>query len=139
LHILAEFSLPSLPGNERQAIEQVLAVVTRELDLPQRTLDRLRTAVAEATMNAIEHGNKFQADLHAEIQVLTSPATLIIRIIDQGGGQPIPTVKEPDLQAKLNGLQSPRGWGLFLIKNMVDEMHVSSDDQQHTLELVFHR
>jgi len=50
----------------------------------------------------------------------------------------IPDAQTPNLQAKLDGLQSPRGWGLFLIKNMVDEMHISSDDQYHTVELVFH-
>jgi anti-sigma regulatory factor (Ser/Thr protein kinase) len=137
LRTLAEFSLPSLPGNERQAMDQVVAVVTRDIDFPQRNLERLKTAVAEATMNAIEHGNRFQAELPAEIQVLTSPQELVIRIKDYGGGKPIPAVQEPDLQAKIEGLQSPRGWGLFLIKNMVDEMRVSSDDTHHTIELVF--
>ena len=42
----------------------------------------------------------------------------------------------PDLEAKLAGLQRPRGWGLFLIKNMVDEAHESTDGELHTLELV---
>jgi serine phosphatase RsbU (regulator of sigma subunit)/anti-sigma regulatory factor (Ser/Thr protein kinase) len=139
LRTLAEFRIPSLPGNERQAMEQVLAVVTREMALPTRNLERLKTAVAEATMNAIEHGNGFRSELSAEIAVLTSPEQLVIRITDHGGGKPIPAVKEPDLQAKLDGLQSPRGWGLFLIKNMVDEMRVSSDDAHHTIELVFQR
>ena len=42
----------------------------------------------------------------------------------------------PDLEAKLAGLQRPRGWGLFLIKNMVDELHESRDGEHHTVELV---
>jgi serine/threonine-protein kinase RsbW len=42
----------------------------------------------------------------------------------------------PDLEAKLKGARSPRGWGLFLIKNMVDEMHITSDAVHHTIELV---
>ena len=41
-----------------------------------------------------------------------------------------------DLEAKLAGLQTPRGWGLFLIENMVDEMNVLSDEVHHTIELV---
>ncbi|MFN8487239.1 MAG: SpoIIE family protein phosphatase [Caldilineaceae bacterium] len=137
MQMLAEFSIPSQPGNERQAMEQVTAVVTRELALSPRQLERIKTAVAEATMNAMEHGNHFQSDLPAELQVLTTASHLIIRITDHGGGQPIPEVHEPDLQAKLDGLQSPRGWGLFLIKNMVDELHISHDEQHHTLELRF--
>jgi anti-sigma regulatory factor (Ser/Thr protein kinase) len=50
----------------------------------------------------------------------------------------VPDPETPDLEAKLEGLQSPRGWGLFLIKNMVDEMNVHQDaTRRHTLELVF--
>jgi anti-sigma regulatory factor (Ser/Thr protein kinase) len=44
----------------------------------------------------------------------------------------------PNLEAKLAGLQSPRGWGLFLIEKMVDEMHVTSDEDHHTIELILH-
>jgi anti-sigma regulatory factor (Ser/Thr protein kinase) len=35
--------------------------------------------------------------------------------------------------------QSPRGWGLFLIKNLVDEMQVTSDETHHTVELILYR
>ena len=38
-----------------------------------------------------------------------------------------PRPRTPDLEAKLEGLQKPRGWGLFLIQNMVDDVRVSSD------------
>ena len=44
----------------------------------------------------------------------------------------------PDLAAKLAGLQSPRGWGLFLIEHLVDEMHVRSTDTEHTVELILY-
>jgi len=43
-----------------------------------------------------------------------------------------------DLEAKLEGRQSPRGWGLFLIQNMVDEVRTEGDGQRHTLELIVH-
>ena len=41
-----------------------------------------------------------------------------------------------DLEAKLAGLQKPRGWGLFLIKNMVDDMRTHTTETHHTIELV---
>ena len=44
----------------------------------------------------------------------------------------------PDLEAKLKGPQSPRGWGLFLIQNLVDEMHITSDAVHPTIELVIY-
>jgi serine phosphatase RsbU (regulator of sigma subunit)/anti-sigma regulatory factor (Ser/Thr protein kinase) len=134
---LASFDVPSQPGNERQAAEQVAAALAAAL-APAR-LERLKTAVAEATMNAMEHGNKYQPDMPVHIWVDQSPAALRVRIVDQGGGQFVAEAETPDLDAKLAGLQSPRGWGLFLIQAMVDEMHVSSDDRHHTVELVMNR
>jgi serine phosphatase RsbU (regulator of sigma subunit)/anti-sigma regulatory factor (Ser/Thr protein kinase) len=131
---LGEFDLASTPGNERLAIEQVMQLVA-DLPLAPKQIDRLKTAVGEATMNAIEHGNGFQADLSAHIAVLTNDATLQVRIVDHGGDRAIPTPDTPDLDAKLAGLQSPRGWGLFLIKNMVDEMKVDADGEHHIVEL----
>ena len=59
-----------------------------------------------------------------------------MRITDFGGGKQIPEPVKPDLDAKLAGLQSPRGWGLFLIENMVDEMNVLADETHHMVELI---
>lgn len=134
---LSEFTLPSEPGNELQAMEEVSRLV-RDLDLTKDRMERLKTAVAEATMNAMEHGNHYREDQPVGIQVLVSKTALKIRISDRGGGRPIPDPEVPDLEAKLAGLQSPRGWGLFLIKNMVDEMYVQTDEVHHTVELIFY-
>jgi anti-sigma regulatory factor (Ser/Thr protein kinase) len=88
-------------------------------------------------MNALEHGNKYREDLTVKIIVRATPSTLSVQITDHGGGQQIPEPETPDLEAKLAGLQSPRGWGLFLIKQMVDEMHVTTDETHHSVELIF--
>jgi anti-sigma regulatory factor (Ser/Thr protein kinase) len=132
---LGEFTVPSEPGNERLAMEQVAEAV-QPLNLPKKRLEELKTAVAEATMNAMEHGNHYQPDAPVSIQVLESRTTLAVRIRDQGSGQPILTPEEPDLEAKLAELQTARGWGLFLIKNLVDDMHITSDETHHTVELI---
>jgi anti-sigma regulatory factor (Ser/Thr protein kinase) len=60
--VLAELSVPSEPGNERLAMERVAEVV-KELGLSERRLERLKTAEAEATMNAMEHGNRYRTRL----------------------------------------------------------------------------
>jgi anti-sigma regulatory factor (Ser/Thr protein kinase) len=86
----------------------------------------------------MEHGNHYQPDLKVEIVVKASPEILSVTICDHGGGKELIESEEPDLDAKLAGMQSPRGWGLFLIKKMVDEMNVSSDQQHHTVELILH-
>ena len=133
---LAELSIPSEPGNERRATEEVARAVSG-LGLPQRTLERLKTAVAEATMNAMEHGNRYDPEVPVTIRVLSSDRAVFVRITDQGGSPGSEPHKEvPDIEAKLAGTQTPRGWGLFLIQNMVDELRVSGNPDHHTVELV---
>ena len=135
--IVADFTLPSQPGNERKAMERVVKSL-KDLAIAKPKLERLKTAVSEATMNAMEHGNSYKADLPVTIQVAVSETAVAVQITDHGGGEAIPEAGTPDLEAKLSGEQKARGWGLFLIKNMVDEMKVVSDDVHHTVELIFH-
>ena len=142
---LAAFELPSEPGNERLALARVAESV-RGLGLPDSRLDKLKTAVAEATMNAIEHGNKNRAEIPVEVEVTLDGDEIIVAISDQGGEAFAATAsaeafaatasaEEPDLLKKLDGGQSPRGWGLFLIRNMVDAMDVTTNGQRHTIWL----
>lgn len=129
---LAEFSVPSEPGNERQVMKQVAEAASPLL--PAARLEKLKTAVAEATMNAIEHGNKNHAELPVSVHVLRHGAELIVRIRDMGRGNG-GAAATPNLDAKLEGLQSPRGWGLFLIEKMVDRLTVTETPTGHVLEL----
>jgi len=135
--VLAQFELPSEQGNEREAIARVEQAVA-ELALPAARLERLKTAVAEATMNAIEHGNENVAERPVSVRVLHSPGRLRVQIADRSQAGELPPAEVPDLEAKLAGLQRPRGWGLFLIESMVDETRVESGADGHMLELVLH-
>lgn len=135
-NMLEEFTVPSEPGNERLAMKRVAEIV-RELGLPARRLEQLKTAVAEATMNAMEHGNHYSPELPVLISLRASKDAVAVRITDEGNSPPtLPITDAPNLEAKLAELQTPRGWGLFLIKNLVDEMRVTSDDTHHTVELI---
>ncbi len=130
--------IPSEVGNERLAMSYVTDAV-KTFNLSENRVDQLGTAVAEATMNAMEHGNHYDAGVPVTLQVLSSENAIAVRITDKGGNGNIPAREEyeaPDIEAKLAELQSPRGWGLFLIQNMVDEMHILSDEQTHTIELI---
>lgn len=134
---LKDIKIPSVPGNERQAAAEVLAAAA-PVAIPESKIMRLETAVAEATMNAMEHGNAYDAEKPVEIRVATDAERLIVRITDQGSPAGIPEITDPNLEAKLAGEQSARGWGLFLIKNMVDEMNILEAEGRHTIELVVH-
>src|SRR5438477_923187 len=133
--VLVEFQEPSAPGNERRVMERV-ADAAKDLGLEPIRFERLKTAVAEAAMNAIEHGNHGDRALPVHVRVSQTDRELTIRIVDNGGGKDIPEAETPDLEAKLAGLQKPRGWGLFLIKNMVDDLRTHTTATHHTVELV---
>ena len=132
---LAAFAVASEPGNERLALARVAEAVAAS-GLPPARLERLKTAVAEATMNAIEHGNRGQPEIPVDVEVVQDGDNIIVAITDLGGDHAAAgPVEEPDLLLKLEGEQRARGWGLFLIRNMVDAMQVSTDGRRHTIQL----
>lgn len=134
--LLAAFSVPSTPGSAR-VVRHRVGEACAGLGLSPQRLDALGTAVAEATTNAIEHGNGNDASRLVEIDVWVDAQALVVRITDEGhGGEPVGEPVEPDIGAKLRGEQSPRGWGLFLIRNAVDDLRLYTDDERHIVELV---
>jgi serine phosphatase RsbU (regulator of sigma subunit)/anti-sigma regulatory factor (Ser/Thr protein kinase) len=137
VRVLDEFEVPSEVGAERAAVERVVRAVAA-LDLADSRMEQLKTAVAEGIMNAVEHGNNGRYELPVAIRVTASATELEVAVTDRGGDRPIPDAPDPDLEAKLAGAQGPRGWGLFLIRNMVDDLRTSGDTLHHTVHLVMH-
>ncbi len=135
--VLAEFELPGALGNERLAMDLVAEAIS-SVHLPPARLERLKTAVSETAMNAIEYGSAGDPDVPVRIRVERTASSLHVRIADAGlgGAVPDPTEAEiPDLDAKLAGLQKPRGWGLFLIQQMVDRVEVVREGERQTVVL----
>lgn len=136
---LVRFDVASEPGNERIAMARVTEAV-EGAGLTAEQIDRLKTAVAEATMNGIEHGNEGRPDVPVEVVVLRDAGGVVVTVTDRGGANGRGDGTEtPDLAAKLAGLQRPRGWGLFLIQHMVDEVEDTTDGDRHTVRLVVRR
>jgi serine phosphatase RsbU (regulator of sigma subunit)/anti-sigma regulatory factor (Ser/Thr protein kinase) len=132
---LVSFSIASVEGNERIAIAKVAGAL-ESIGLEPARLERLKTAVGETVMNAIEHGNGFDPDLEVALEVAASDTAVRVRVTDHGGEQEIPRAEMPDLEAKLAGEQTPRGWGLFLIDQMVDEVRRDTSGEKRTVELI---
>lgn len=129
------FSVTSEAGNEREVMDRVSAVVCDLL--PPERLEALMTAVSETAMNAIEHGNRSRQEVDVDVVVRRSPEVVTVEITDYGRGRRLDSdFPEPDLELKLAGLQAPRGWGLFLVKNLVDRVEESSNGDRHVVRLV---
>jgi anti-sigma regulatory factor (Ser/Thr protein kinase) len=135
--LLAEFRLGSIHGNERLAAQRVTTAVAG-LDLTHKQLQRLETAVAEATLNAMEHGNHFDVEKQVGVRVLADASQVCVWITDEGHGSER-EVETPDISAKLAGTQTPRGWGLFLMSRMVDGFSDEIVDGRHAVCLRLQR
>ena len=115
-----ELTIPSILGYER-IVKDVASGISEEMDFSEDRTAKLRTAVGEACANAIEHGNHQDPSLPVRITFTRSPSRLEIEVLDQGSGlkeEP----KLPDAEAKFAGTESPRGWGVFLMRRTVDEL-----------------
>ena len=99
------FSIPGEEGNERLAMDRVAAAVA-DLGISPARLQRLKTAVSEATMNAIEYGSQGRADVPVDLEVEATPDDVIVRITDRALSGAVPDDAEtPDIDLKLAGAQ----------------------------------
>jgi serine phosphatase RsbU (regulator of sigma subunit)/anti-sigma regulatory factor (Ser/Thr protein kinase) len=135
---LAAFTIEGAIGNERAAMQRVAEAVA-PLGLEPARLERLKTAVAETVMNAIEYGSQGDPSVPVDVRVDADPSAIRVRVTDRALSGPVPDAEMPDLDAKLEGRQKPRGWGLFLIRHMVDGMDVHADGGLQTVTLTLDR
>jgi serine/threonine-protein kinase RsbW len=114
-----EVRLPSRLGYEKVAMSTAAAVAKLMGFQPERIED-LKTAVAEACINAIEHGNRLNEKLSVGVVLSAGADALEVKVIDDGKGMKTRPAK-PDIDKKMHGEEDPRGMGMFLIQALVDE------------------
>ena len=114
-----EVRLPSRMGYEKVAMSTASAVA-KLMGFREDRVEDLKTAVAEACINAIEHGNRLNEGLSVGVVLSADTDKLEVKVIDDGKGikkQPV----RPDIDRKMHGEEDPRGLGMFLIQALVDE------------------
>jgi anti-sigma regulatory factor (Ser/Thr protein kinase) len=89
-------------------------------------------------MNAIEHGNRGDPSLDVEVVVRRTAESVTVDIADFGRGRPAGDRADPDIELKIAGLQNPRGWGLFLVRQLTDRVDEIADGDRHLVRLVMH-
>lgn len=114
-----EVRLPTRLGYEKVAMSTA-ASVAKLMGFPENRVEDLKTAVAEACINAIEHGNRLNEKLSVGVVLRANTDALEVKVLDDGMGitkQP----PKPDIDRKMHGEEDPRGMGMFLIQALVDE------------------
>jgi serine/threonine-protein kinase RsbW len=116
-----EVRLPSRLGFEKVALATA-ASVARLMGFREERVEDLKTAVAEACINAIEHGNRLNEKLSVGVVLSVSEDSLEVKVIDDGKGMKRAGIAaKPDIDRKMHGEESARGMGMFLIQALVDE------------------
>ncbi len=95
-------------------------------------IDEIRQAVIEACINAFEHSRAQDEKVKVVFKILgthTDPNGLQITVHDQGVGFSPKALTKPDLKSKLGTGKRKRGWGLMIIKGLMDEVDIQSDEE----------
>jgi serine/threonine-protein kinase RsbW len=112
--------LASKLGYERVAMA-CSASFAQMMGLPSERIEDLKTVVAEAAINAMQHGNKGRPDARVTVFMNCKDDIINVSVMDEGDG-----IKEfpptPDIDRIIDGLESPIGFGLFLINQLTDQV-----------------
>lgn len=119
-----EMHIPNILGSEKAVIEKAEAVA-KNMGFTNDRVEDLKTALAEACINAIEHGNKFNSNTKVGIIFSSDDTALEVTVHDEGNG--IDPEEIPKQRTEPNGFPKRRGYGIFLIKNLVNEMSFANE------------
>jgi len=115
-----EVILPNQIGYERIAMASSASFAKMFGFSPARIED-LKTVVAEAAVNAMQHGNKGRPDATVTIRMNLKADTIYVTVTDDGEG--IKKIyPKPDIGRIIDNLDPPIGFGTFLIKQLVDDV-----------------
>ena len=132
-----ELAVPSRVGLELVAVDAA-AAVAQLMGFSEDRIEDLKTAVDEACLNAIEHGNQQNANVKVIVELIADDSKLQVDIHDQGKGIR-GKIQKPDIDAKIAGKQPARGWGLFLIQSLMDEVEFDwSPETGNIIRMVIH-
>ncbi|MEE8138845.1 MAG: ATP-binding protein [Thermoanaerobaculia bacterium] len=121
-------TLPMLPDMEIAASKTATALA-EFMEMSSDKIDEIRMAVVEACMNSFEHSHAEDRKVQIKFAVLGKdrPEKLQITITDSGVGFSPADVEEPRIEDKLKAARK-RGWGLKIIRGLMDEVEIQSGD-----------
>ena len=124
--------IPSLPENIR-IVESFIDNVKAKYSLNDDVYGNVMIAVTESVTNAISHGNKGEKNKAVSLTMHLDENSLKFTVIDQGDGFDFSNLPDPTSPGNLD---KPGGRGIFLMKNLCDE--VNFDPKGNSVELIFY-
>lgn len=138
-HELVRLEIPALPAFVGVARTVVAAVATSVRGIDDDRLEDLRIAVSEACTNAVEAHQAVGMEQRVVLRCLIDPTNLEVRVEDSGSGfdpASVPT-RPPVIDPAHPGPE--RGWGLLLIRALVDDVRFVPSDEGTAVHLSMRR
>ena len=127
--------LPNILGFERIAMASS-ASFAKMHGFSSERIEDLKTIVAEAAINAMQHGNKGREDLEVVVTIGFNDNAIHVEVSDQGDGLS-GVLPKPDIEKIINDQDPPIGFGVFLIQELADEVEFNLDSESgHRLNMV---
>jgi len=101
--------------------EELAIAAARQLGLGEEEQQRFGMAVRESVINAIVHGNRYNARKKVHLRISGGEQRLTVSVTDEGEGFDLESLPNPTTQENI--LQQS-GRGIFLIRAFVDEFSV---------------
>ncbi len=130
-----DLSIPMLPQMELTA-SQTAEAVGAFMNLAEDKVEEVKLALIEACINAFEHSQA--KDRRLQIDLEAGENELIVKVSDRGHGFDIVSVRE-DLNQRRRDGNKKRGWGLELMRQLMDEVDLQSGRDGTTITLVKRR
>lgn len=140
-----EWLSPSLLGQEKLVVEEVCRIAAADGCTPERAAD-LGSALAEAWLNAAEHGNGLDPTRSVRVRLALTNSLMTIRVYDEGDGAfaaaPVDgreRDRRPPAPSSAPSDDVARGWGIPLMRELADELSFGRDKNGFYAELRFYR
>ena len=127
-----ELKLPIIENMELLAT-QTAEVVSKHMQLDNEKTSEISMALIEACINAFEH-SKSKSEIF--IHFIISDENLTIKVIDKGKGFDSSKISIPNIDNKLGSDEKKRGWGIMLIKELMDSVNYESNEEGTTLTMI---
>lgn len=133
-----ELVLPSEVGYERVAMDGAGALA-KILGFPAARIEDLKTAVAEACLNAMQHGNRDRPGARVRMTLGFEKDEIHVQVMDEGSGiADLPD--SPETEEAMIQSDPPRGLGIFLIRRLVDAVDFNAPtDKGHAVKMLIRR
>ena len=132
-------TLPMVADMEIAASKTATAMA-EHMGLGADKIDEVRMAVVEACINSFEHSHADDSRVYLTFAITgdEKPEKLEITVRDNGTGFEASEVEEPKIEEKLKA-ERKRGWGLKIIRGLMDEVDIESDAEGTTITMVKYR